>query len=49
VRETTDEWPLDDSPVNMVFARYDLRSDKLILEYCGPNLGGMNQPERIIS
>ena len=48
VRETTDEWPMTDNPMNMVFARYDVRSDKLVLEYCGPNVGGMNQPERII-
>jgi hypothetical protein len=48
VRETTDKWPLDDSPVNMVFARYDVRRDQLTLESCGANFGGADQPERII-
>jgi hypothetical protein len=47
VRETTDEWPIDDSVTDMVFARYDIRQDRLVLAYCGPNFGP-DQPERVI-
>jgi hypothetical protein len=48
VRDSTDEWPLDDSRVNMAFARYDVGQDQLTLEYCGPNVGGANQRDRIV-
>ena len=43
-----EEWPLDDSPIDMVFARYDVRNDKLTLEYCGPNFGTADFPEQDI-